>query len=107
MKTTTPALALALCSTTAFAEPMAYQTESGIEFIPLVKAFYEGDDNINKAEKSQDIESVNIWGLEPSLLARIERNQYRADIQYKLKAGFSSDDKNDYDDHTFQFTNFF
>ncbi|WP_420604940.1 outer membrane beta-barrel protein [Vibrio parahaemolyticus] len=107
MKTTTPALALALSSTAALAEPMAYQTESGIEFIPLVKAFYEGDDNINKAEKSQDIESVNIWGLEPSLLARIERNQYRADIQYKLKAGFSSDDKNDYDDHTFQFTNFF
>ncbi|MGU3847336.1 outer membrane beta-barrel protein, partial [Vibrio diabolicus] len=81
---------MSLFSTGLLAEPMAYQTESGIEFIPLVRTFYEGDDNINKAEESGNVESVNIWGIEPSLLARIERNRYRADILYKLKAGFSS-----------------
>ncbi len=107
MKKLTMAIALSLFSTDLLAEPMAYQTESGIELIPLVKTFYEGDDNINKAEKSGNVESVNIWGIEPSLLARIERNRYRADILYKLKAGFSSDDRNDFDDHTFQFSNFF
>ncbi|NMR94884.1 capsular biosynthesis protein, partial [Vibrio parahaemolyticus] len=44
MKKLTMAIALSLFSTDLLAEPMAYQTESGIELIPLVKTFYEGDD---------------------------------------------------------------
>lgn len=104
MKKATPIIALAFWSTFSVAEPMAVTTESGIEFIPQVNVFYEGDDNVNKDE--ENAKSINIWGVEPSLLARIERNQYRANILYKLKAGFSSDDHNDYDDHTFQFANF-
>ncbi len=105
MKTTTPIISLLFLPMFAMAEPMAYTTDSGIEFIPQVKAFYEGDDNVNKDE--DNAKSINTWGVEPSLLARIERNQYRANLRYKLKAGFSSDDSNDYDDHTLQFTNFF
>ncbi|WP_045404727.1 outer membrane beta-barrel protein [Vibrio jasicida] len=99
--------AVTLISAVASAEPMAYKTDSGIELIPTVGLFYEGNDNINKADSGENIESVNIWGVEPALLAKIERNQYRANLLYKLSAGFSSDDQNDYDDHTFQFTNFF
>ncbi|MGP8306056.1 outer membrane beta-barrel protein [Vibrio sp. YIC-376] len=105
MKKATPIIALAFWSSFSIAEPMAVTTESGIEFIPQIKAFYEGDDNVNKDE--ENAKSINIWGFEPSLLARIGRNQYRANLFYKLKAGFSSDDQNDFDDHTFQFTNFF
>ncbi|MFN1548077.1 outer membrane beta-barrel protein [Vibrio natriegens] len=105
MKTATPIISLLFLPMFTLAEPMAYTTGSGIEFIPQVKAFYEGDDNVNKDE--ENAKSNNTWGVEPSLLARIERNQYRANLMYKLKAGFSSDDSNDYDDHTFQFTNFF
>lgn len=105
MKTATPIISLLFLPMFTLAEPMAYTTESGIEFIPEVKAFYQGDDNVNKDE--ENAKSNNTWGVEPSLLARIERNQYRANLMYKLKAGFSSDDSNDYDDHTFQFTNFF
>ena len=100
-------VSIALASLSANADPMAYKTDSGIEFIPTLGVFYEGDDNINKADRGENIESVNIWGVEPALLAKIERNQYRANILYKLSAGFSSDEQNDYDDHTFQFTNFF
>ena len=111
MKTTTSAIVLFAWSnivvwpSVVLADPMAYTTESGIELIPQVKAFYEGDDNVNKDE--EDAQSVNIWGIEPSLLVRIERNQYQASLTYKLKAGFSSDDKNDFDDHLLKFNNFF
>ena len=107
MKVIPITVAIAMSSASVMAEPMAYKTDSGIEFIPTLGVFYEGDDNINKADRGENIESVNIWGIEPALLAKIERNQYRANVLYKLSAGFSSDDQNDYDDHTFQFTNFF
>ncbi|WP_045496392.1 outer membrane beta-barrel protein [Vibrio hyugaensis] len=107
MKKVPSLLAIALGSASVSAEPMAYKTDSGIEFIPVLGVFYEGNDNINKADSGENIESVNIWGVEPALLAKIERNQYRANLLYKLSAGFSSDEQNNYDDHTFQFTNFF
>ncbi|WP_445285764.1 outer membrane beta-barrel protein [Vibrio sp. AND4] len=107
MKASILAVVFAMGSATTLAEPMAYKTESGIEFIPSLGLFYEGDDNINKAEREENLESTNIWGVEPALLAKIERNQYRANLLYKLSAGFSSDGQNDYDDHSFQFTNFF
>lgn len=90
MKTATPIIALTCWSTFCLAEPMAFTTESGIEFIPQVKTFYEGDDNVNRDE--ENAKSIDTWGVEPSLIARIERNQYRANLSYKLKAGFSSDD---------------
>ncbi len=106
MMNTAPMLALLLVSASAFAEPMSYQTESGIEFVPTVKSFYEGNDNISKTENANGTSSVNIWGIEPSLLTKIERNQYRAHLLYKSKVGFSSDNRNDYDDHTVQFSNF-
>ncbi len=105
MKTVTPIISLLFVPLFALAEPMAYTTESGIELVPQVKAFYEGDDNVNRDE--DNAQSVNIWGVEPSLLARIERNQYQSNLIYKLKAGFSSDDKNDFDDHTLQWINLF
>ncbi len=107
MKTTFSFLTCLLIPAYVFAEPMSYTTESGIEFIPQVKAFYEGNDNISKTQDANGINSVNTWGIEPSLLTKIERNQYQAQLVYKLKAGFSSDDQNDYDDHTVQLTNFF
>ncbi len=106
MKTTVSVLACLLISTSAFAEPMAYQTDSGIEFIPQVKTFYEGNDNISKTEDAKGINSIYTWGIEPSLLTKIERSQYQAQMLYKLKAGFSSDKQNDYDDHIVQLTNF-
>ncbi|MGR5397163.1 outer membrane beta-barrel protein [Vibrio harveyi] len=107
IKKTYLGVVLVLSSAASMAEPMAYRTESGIEFIPTVGVFYEGNDNIVKADQGENVESVNIWGVEPSLLTKIERNQYRADLLYKLSAGFSSDEQNDYDDHLIQFTNFF
>lgn len=105
MQTATPIISLLFLPILATAEPMAYTTESGIELVPQATAFYENDDNVNRDENNP--ESTNIWGIEPSLVARIERNQYKANLSYKLKAGFSSDDKNDFVDHTFQIINFF
>ncbi len=105
MKTATPIISLLFMPLLAMAEPMPYTTESGIEFIPQVKAFYERNDNVDKNENSP--KSINLWGVEPSLLTRVERNQYRTDVLYRLKSGFSSDERNDFNDHTFQLTNFF
>ncbi len=84
IKKTYLGVVLVLSSAASMAEPMAYRTESGIEFIPTVGVFYEGNDNIAKADQGENVESVNIWGVEPSLLTKIERNQYRADLLYKL-----------------------
>ena len=84
MKVIPITVAIAMSSASVLAEPMAYKTDSGIEFIPTLGVFYEGNDNINKADRGENIESVNIWGIEPALLAKIERNQYRANLLLSL-----------------------
>ncbi|MCG6302317.1 hypothetical protein K6U45_21275 [Vibrio vulnificus] len=61
-------------------EPLALSTESGIEFIPTLHTYYRFDDNIAKQEA--DSSHVSTIGVKPALLARIDRNQYKADSTY-------------------------
>ncbi|MCA3938816.1 outer membrane beta-barrel protein [Vibrio vulnificus] len=86
-------------------EPLAFTTESGIEFIPTLHTYYRFDDNIAKQEAESS--HVSTIGVKPALLARIDRNQYKADFIYVADFGRSSDEQNDYLDHKFQTTNYF
>ncbi|CAH1542098.1 Capsular polysaccharide synthesis enzyme CpsB [Vibrio rotiferianus] len=87
-------------------EPMSYTTESGIELTPKLTLDYEYNDNIARIEKNHS-PAVSVYSAIPSIDIAIERNLYKSLLSYKLDSGISSDESNNFNDHTVRWLNHF
>lgn len=79
-------------------EPLAYQTENGIDIIPTVKASVGHDDNVRRTENNPV--SSPFYALSPKVIAQLETDRGAYQFDYRLDAvWFSDSSDDDYVDH--------